>query len=265
MIYFLSDAHLGSRAISDQQAHQQTLIAMLQEMAKDATTIFLLGDVFDFWCEYFWADRSKEQYHPFLNTLKSLTEKGIQIHFFIGNHDIWTFGWLEQETGIQVHRKPESIDIAGKRLFLAHGDGLVPSDYVAKLTKTIQKKIKQFIFLRKAFHSPILQFFFRLLPPKWGNEFGYEWARKSRLKELANPCPYKGEDKEELVLFAKEQEQRDHHHDFYIFGHRHIELDLMLSRNSRILILGDCWQQFTYAQMDEQGNTTLNYFEPINF
>ena len=257
MIYFLSDAHLGSRAISDQQAHQQTLIAMLQEMAKDATTIYLLGDVFDFWCEYFWADRSKEQYHPFLNTLKSLTEKGIQIHFFIGNHDIWTFGWLEQETGIQVHRKPESIDIAGKRLFLAHGDGLVPSDYVAKLPKTIQKKIKQFIFLRKAFHSPILQFFFRLLPPQWGNEFGYEWARKSRLKELANPCPYKGEEKEELVLFAKEQEQRDHHHDFYIFGHRHIELDLMLSRNSRILILGDCWQQFTYAQMDEQGNTTL--------
>ena len=265
MIYFLSDAHLGSRAISDQQAHQQTLIAMLQEMAKDATTIYLLGDVFDFWCEYFWADRSKEQYHPFLNTLKSLTAKGIQIHFFIGNHDIWTFGWLEQETGIQVHRKPESIDIAGKRLFLAHGDGLVPSDYVAKLPKTIQKKIKQFIFVRKAFHSPILQFFFRLLPPKWGNEFGYEWAKKSRLKELANPCPYKGEDKEELVLFAKEQEQRDHHHDFYIFGHRHIELDLMLSRNSRILILGDCWQQFTYAQMDEQGNTTLNYFEPINF
>lgn len=258
MIYFLSDAHLGSRAISDQQAHQQTLIAMLQEMAKDATTIYLLGDVFDFWCEYFWADRSKDQYHPFLNTLKSLTEKGIQIHFFIGNHDIWTFGWLEQETGIQVHRKPESIDIAGKRLFLAHGDGLVPSDYVAKLPKTIQKKIKQFIFLRKAFHSPILQFFFRLLPPKWGNEFGYEWARKSRLKELANPCPYKGEDKEELVLFAKEQEKRDHHHDFYIFGHRHIELDLMLSRNSRILILGDCWQQFTYAKMDNQGNTILN-------
>ena len=258
MIYFLSDAHLGSRAISDQQAHQQTLIAMLQEMAKDATAIYLLGDIFDFWCEYFWADRSKEQYHPFLNTLKSLTEKGIQIHFFIGNHDIWTFGWLEQETGIQVHRKPESIDIAGKRFFLAHGDGLVPSDYVAKLPKTIQKKIKQFIFLRKAFHSPILQFFFRLLPPKWGNEFGYEWARKSRLKELANPCPYKGEDKEELVLFAKEQEKRDHHHDFYIFGHRHIELDLMLSRNSRILILGDCWQQFTYAKMDNQGNTILN-------
>ena len=79
---------------------------------------------------------------------------------------------------------------------------------------------------------------------------------------MGNPYPYKGENKEELVLFAKEQEAIGNHHDLYIFGHRHIELDLMLSRDSRIIILGDCWQQFTYAQIDEQGNTTLNYFEP---
>jgi UDP-2,3-diacylglucosamine hydrolase len=111
--------------------------------------------------------------------------------------------------------------------------------------------------LRKIFHSPIIQFFFRLLPPAWANEFGYEWAKNSRLKEQKNPYPYKGENKEELVLFAKEQEQLDNHHDFYIFGHRHIELDLMLSRNSRIIILGDCWRMFTYAQMDNHGNTTL--------
>mgnify|MGYP002508165151 CR=1 FL=1 len=264
MIYFLSDAHLGSRAITNPKTHQQTLIAMLQEMAKDATAIYLLGDIFDFWCEYFWRDRSKEQYQPIINNIKSLTDKGIQVHFFIGNHDIWTFGWLAKKTGMQVHRKPKSIDIAGKKIFLGHGDGLIPNDYLANFPKNIQKKIRQFIFLRKVFHNPILQFFFRLLPPSLANNFGYEWAKKSRIKELANPYPYKGEDKEELVLFAKEQEKLGNHHDFYIFGHRHIELDLMLSRNSRIMILGDCWQQFTYAQMDEQGNTTLNYFEPIN-
>ena len=258
MIYFLSDAHLGSRAIDNPIAHQQTIITMLNDMAKDATTIYLLGDIFDFWCEYFWRDSSKQQYRPILEAIKSLTNKGIQIHFFIGNHDIWTFGWLAQETGIQVHRKPESITIGNKKLFLAHGDGLVPSNYLAQLPKKIQKKIKQFIFLRSVFHNPILQFFFRLLPPSLANKFGYEWAKKSRLKELENPCPYKGEDKEELVLFAKEQEQLGNHHDYYIFGHRHIELDLMLNRDSRIIILGDCWQQFTYAQMDNQGNTILN-------
>ena len=258
MVYFLSDAHLGSRAIENPQAHQQTLIDMLQSMARDARAIYLLGDIFDFWCEYFWRDKSKEQYQPFLQTLREITNQGIEIHFFIGNHDIWTFGWLEKETGIVVHRKHESVEINGKKVFLAHGDGLVPSHYIEQLPKKVQKKIRKFIFLRNVFHNPILQFLFRLLPPLWANEFGYEWARNSRLKELAHPCPYKGEDKEELVLFAKEQEQNNHHHDYYIFGHRHIELDLMLSRDSRIIILSDCWQQFTYAQMDDKGNTTLN-------
>ena len=264
MIYFLSDAHLGSRAIENPQAHQQTVIAMLQRMAKDASAIYLLGDIFDFWCEYFWQDKSKEQYWLFLQTLKEITSKGTEVHFFIGNHDIWTFGWLEKEAGVIVHRKPESLELHGKKVFLAHGDGLVPSDYLQHMPKKIQRKIKQFIFLRKVFHNPVLQFLFRLLPPVWANEFGYEWAKSSRQKELANPCSYKGEDKEELVLFAKEQEQQGNHHDFYIFGHRHIELDLMLSRDSRIMILGDCWQQFTYAQMDAQGNTTMNCFEPLN-
>ena len=261
MIYFLSDAHLGSRAITNPEAHQQTLITMLQRMAEDATAIYLLGDIFDFWCEYHWSDRSKEQYRPFLQTLQSLTNKGIEVHFLIGNHDLWTFGWLAKQTGITVHRRPISTTIGGKTVFLAHGDGLVPDNYINQLPKHIQRKIRHFIYLRAIFHNPILQFFFRLLPPAWGNAFGYEWARKSRLKELAHPCPYKGEDKEELVLFAKEQEQKGNHHDYYIFGHRHIELDLMLSRDSRIMILGDCWQQFTYAQMDNLGNTILNYYE----
>ena len=261
MIYFLSDAHLGSKAIDNPIAHQQTIITMLNDMAKDATAIYLLGDIFDFWCEYFWHDHSKEQYQPILNALKSLTGKGIQIHFFIGNHDIWTFGWLKRKTGVHIHRKPESIMIGKKKFFLAHGDGLIPSNYISQLPRKIQKKIRSFIFLRKIFHNPVLQFLFRLVPPTLGNAFGYNWAKNSRLKELAKPCPYKGEHKEELVLFAKEQEQRGNHHDYYIFGHRHIELDLMISRDSRIIILGDCWQQFTYAQIDNQGNTILNNYE----
>ena len=109
MVYFLSDAHLGSRAIENPHVHQEKLVAMLQSMAKDASAIYLLGDIFDFWCEYFWCDTSKGQYHPFLQTLKKITAQGIEIHFFIGNHDIWTFGWLAKETGVVIHRKPESI------------------------------------------------------------------------------------------------------------------------------------------------------------
>ena len=145
MIYFLSDAHLGSRAISDFDAHQQTLISMLRTMEKDATAIYLLGDIFDFWCEFFWQDNSKEQYRPFLQTIKQITDKGVEVHFFIGNHDIWTFGWLAEQTGMIIHRKPETISINGKRIFLAHGDGLVLSNYVQQLPANIQKKIKHFI------------------------------------------------------------------------------------------------------------------------
>ena len=267
MIYFLSDAHLGSRAIPNFEAHQQTLISMLNNMAKDATAIYLLGDIFDFWSEYFWKDKTKEQYRPFLQTIRNITDKGIKVHFFIGNHDIWTYGWLEDQTGMTIYRKPQSLNICGKSIFLAHGDGLVPNNYLQQLPSKIQHKIKQFIFLRKLFHSPVLQFFFRLLPPSWGNEFGYEWAKRSRLKEKNGTFPYKGEDKEELVLFAKEQEQTGNHHDLYIFGHRHIELDLVLSRDSRIMILGDCWRMFTYVQLDKQGGIIMNNFEtpdPLN-
>jgi UDP-2,3-diacylglucosamine hydrolase len=261
MVYFLSDAHLGSRAISDFDAHQQTLISMLQTMAKDATAIYFLGDIFDFWCEFFLQDKSKEQYRPFLQTIKDITSRGIEVHFFIGNHDIWTFGWLAEQTGMSIHRKPETILINGKRIFLAHGDGLVPSNYVQQLSSNIQKKIKHFILLRKLFHSPILQFFLRLLPPSWGNELGYEWAKNSRLKEKDGTYPYKGEDKEELVLYAKEQEQKGNHHDLYIFGHRHIELDLMLSRDSRLVILGDCWRMFTYVQLNDNFEVIMMNYE----
>lgn len=257
MVYFLSDAHLGSRAIANPAAHQARLVALLRTMAEDATAIYLLGDMFDFWYEYLWRDPDKEQYRPFLNTLRDLTNRGIEVHYFIGNHDIWTFGWLARETGVHIHRTPITTTICGKSLYLAHGDGIIPSGYLQTLPVPVRRKIRNFIRLRAFFHNPIPQTFFRLMPPALGNRFGYEWARRSRMKELAHPCPYKGENAEELVLFAKEQEQLGNHHDYYIFGHRHIDLDLMIARHARVVILGDCWRLWTYARMDEQGNITL--------
>ena len=261
MIYFLSDAHLGSLAIEDGKAHRQKVIDLLKQMSQDATAIFLMGDTFDFWMEYFWNDKSKAQYAPFLETLRNLSEKGIDLHIFTGNHDIWTFGDLAKWTKATVHHTPCEMELNGKQVFLAHGDGLLPRNWESLYPKPIQKKIKNFMFLRAVFHHPVTQACFRCLPPSWGNAFGYNWAKKSRLKELAKPCPYKGEDKEELVLFAKDQEQQGLHRDYYIFGHRHVELDLQISRSSRVVILGDCFQQWTYAQMDERGQLTLCNYE----
>lgn len=261
MIYFLSDAHLGSWAIERGYAQQKKLIDMLEEMSKDAVSIYMLGDMFDFWMEYFIRDKSKSQYHPFCKELRKLAKKGIHVHIFTGNHDLWTFGGLAQLTGAEIHHDPCTIIRYGKSIYLSHGDGLLPSNWENLYPKDVKKKIRRFLKLREIFRNPFLQLCFRSLPPSWGNKFGYEWAKRSRLKELANPCPYKGEDKEELVLFAKDQEKQHNHRDYYIFGHRHIELDLQIASGSRVVILGDCFKQWTYAKLDHKGNLTLHNYE----
>ena len=261
MIYFLSDAHLGSLAIERGWAHQKKLIDLLEEMSKDAVSIYMLGDMFDFWMEYYVRDKQKRQYHPFCKELRKLAKKGIHVHIFTGNHDLWTFGGLEALTGAEIHYEPCTIIRYGKSLYLAHGDGLLPSDWESVYPKDVKKKIKRFMKLREIFRSPFLQFCYRCLPPRWGNKFGYEWAKRSRLKELNNPCPYKGEDKEELVLFAKDQEKQHNHRDYYIFGHRHIELDLQLQTGSRVVFLGDTFKEWTYAKLDHKGNLTLHNYE----
>ena len=261
MIYFLSDAHLGSLAIEKGWAHQKKLIDMLEEMSKDAASIYMLGDMFDFWMEYFIHDKRKHQYSPFFKELRKLSKQGIHVHIFTGNHDLWTFGGMAQLSYAEIHYEPCTILRYGKAIYLAHGDGLLPSNWESLYPKDVKKKIKRFMRLKDIFRSPFLQFCFRCLPPSWGNKFGYEWAKRSRLKEIAKPCPYKGEDKEELVLFAKEQEKQHNHRDYYIFGHRHIELDLQISKDSRVVIFGDCFKEFTYAKLDHKGNLTLHNYE----
>lgn len=261
MIYFLSDAHLGSLAIERGWPHQRKVIDMLEMMSQDAEAIYMLGDMFDFWMEFYHHDRGKRQYQPFCQAVRKLVKKGIHVHFFVGNHDLWTFGGLAQLTKAEIHYEPCTIQRYGKSLYLAHGDGLLPKQWQTLYPREVQRKIQRFMQLRKLFQSPFLQFCFRSLPPKWGNWLGYNWAKKSRLKELANPCPYKGEDKEELVLFAKDQEQQGNHRDYYIFGHRHIELDLQITKDSRVMILGDCFKLWTYAKLDHKGQLTLHSYE----
>lgn len=260
MIYFLSDAHLGSRVMTDPQEHQQKLVRLLLHMSQDAQEIYLLGDIFDYWYELVWKssrESKRAQYGPILDCLRQLTQQGIQVHFFIGNHDIWTFGWLSRETGVTVHRKPEVRTLYGKRVYMGHGDGLAPSDVMQRVPKDFRRRIRRFMLLRWIFHCLPIQYLCRLMPTQAWDEMGYNWAKNSRLKELAHPCSYKGENQEELVLFAKEQESKGKQNDYYIFGHRHIELDLMIKTGARVLILGDFFQQWTYAQMNEQGEILL--------
>lgn len=260
MIYFISDAHLGSLAFSNPVVHQNKFIKLLTHMSHDASAIYLLGDIFDFWYEYFWKDRSKRKFEAVFRTIRRIVRQGIEVHFFTGNHDMWTFGELARLTGMYIHYGPYTVTLKGKSVYMAHGDGLLPSDYSQLYSPEVQKKIRSFMRLRSFFHNPVPRFFYRCMPPRWGNAFGYNWAKHSRMKEMANPMAYKGEDKEELVLFAKEMEQRTHH-DYYIFGHRHIDLDLQIAPSSRVVILGDYFKLFTYAQIDHDGNLQLKTAE----
>ncbi|MFA5047003.1 MAG: UDP-2,3-diacylglucosamine diphosphatase [Paludibacter sp.] len=234
MIYFISDAHLGSLLVKDPRAHEKKLVDLLDKLKGDATAIYLLGDMFDFWYEY--RTVVPKGFVRFLGKLAELTDAGVEIHFFTGNHDIWTFGYLEKEIGMIIHREPLTVQIGNKKFFLAHGDGLYAED-------------KGFKIIRKIFHSRMAQKLFRLVPPQLGQGFGYNWSKRNRLKIQHIENKFQGEVKENLVVFAKKYIET-HEVDFIMFGHRHIALDLQLKDRKRVIILGDFVGIFSYGVFD---------------
>lgn len=245
MIYFISDAHLGSRIVTNPREHEMRLVNWLDKVKKDAEAIFMLGDMFDFWFEY--KTVMPKGYVRFLGKLAELVDSGIEIHFFTGNHDIWTFGYLENEVGLIVHRKPQTFELQGKKFYMAHGDGLYSEE-------------KGFGIIRKIFHSRTCQKLFRLLPPEIGQNFGYAWSESNRKKIMYLDNKFQGEENETLVAFAKKYSEL-HDVDYLIFGHRHIELNLELKNKSRVVILGDFIGIFSYGVFDGE-NLWLESDEP---
>lgn len=246
-VYFLSDAHLGSRAIPHRRTQERRLVNFLDSIKHRASAVYLLGDMFDFWYEFKLV--VPKGYTRFLGKLSELTDLGVEVHFFIGNHDIWCGDYLEEECGVIIHREPLTCEIYGKEFFLAHGDGLGDDDRTFKL-------------LRMMFHSRTLQCLFSAIHPRWSMEFGLEWAKHSRLKRKDGREPeYMGEDKEPLVCFTKGYLKDHPTINYFIFGHRHIMLDLMLSRNTRMMILGDWITEFSYAVFDGENLFMEQYIE----
>lgn len=245
-VYFLSDAHLGSLATKHRRMQERMLVDFLDSIKDKASAIYFLGDIFDFWFEY--KTVVPKGYTRFLGKVSELTDHGVEIHYFIGNHDIWCKDYLAQECGVIMHFEPLTTEIYGSEFFLAHGDGLGDND-------------RKFRFLRSVFHNKFCQMLFASIHPRWGVDFGLRWAKHSRLKRVDGREPdYMGEDKEYLVLFAKNYLKSHPNINYFLFGHRHIELDLQLSRSSRMLILGDWLHFFTYAVYDGE-NLFLENFE----
>lgn len=237
-IYFASDAHLGARFHKDPLAAERKLVRWLDLIKQDAAAVYFLGDMFDYWFEYKYV--VPKGFTRFLGKVAELADNGIEMHFFIGNHDIWMFDYLPAETGAIIHREPLTVDLLGKRFFLAHGD-------------EVDNRSVTFRFLRALFRNKFCQWLYAGIHPRWTMGFAYAWSlhsRKSGLQQQEGGNPYTGEAAEYLVLFAKEYLKTHPDINFFIFGHRHILLDLLLSRTARLLIAGDWMQHFSYIAWD---------------
>lgn len=247
-IYFISDAHLGSRAVKHRRTQERRLVRFLDDIKDKASAVYMLGDMFDFWFE--WKNVVPKGFTRFLGKVSELTDLGVEVHYFIGNHDIWAFDYLEHECGVHIHRHPITTEILGREFYLAHGDGMGDPN-------------RSFKFIRSVFHNKTCQWLFsHFIHPDHAMHFGLSWAQHSRMKHEENGEPaYQGEGKEHLVLYTKEYMKSHPNIDFYIYGHRHIDLDLMLSHSTRMIILGDWVKEFSYAVWDGENLFTENYIE----
>ncbi len=234
-VYFASDFHLGTPSSEQSLTRERAIVAWLNEIRSDAEMIFLVGDVFDFWFEY---KRSiPKGFIRLQGKLAELTDAGIRIVLFTGNHDMWMDSYFTQEMGIPVYRNPQSYIIGDKRFYVGHGDGLGPGDYTYKK-------------LKRVFESGLARRLFRYLHPDMGIGIAQAWSRRSRISNQSKGEEhFLGEDREWLMLYSREVEAREHH-DFYVFGHRHLPLDLAVSPISRYLNLGEWVNAKTYAVFD---------------
>ncbi|HRK53494.1 MAG TPA: UDP-2,3-diacylglucosamine diphosphatase [Cyclobacteriaceae bacterium] len=233
-IYFASDFHLGVPTHEASLTREKRIIKWLDYVKEDAHSIYLLGDIFDFWFEY--KHVIPKGFIRLQGKLAQLRDDGLPIYFFTGNHDMWMFDYFPKELGIPIYREPIELEIGNQKLMIGHGDGLGPGDSSYKI-------------LKKFFNSRWCQWLFARLHPNLGIGIAKVWSRSSRITNMKKEEKFKGEENEYLLTYCRELEKNSHH-DFYVFGHRHLPLDLEVGSNSRYINLGE-WVNFnTYAVYD---------------
>lgn len=244
-IYFASDFHLGSPTYEKSREREDRIIKWLDSIKEDAQAIFLVGDLFDFWFEY--KTTIPKGFTRFLGKLAELSDSGIDLHVFVGNHDIWMFGYFEQELNAKVYHDPITFILNHTKIMIGHGDGLGPGD-------------KGYKRLKKLFTSKACQWLFKWIHPDIGIGLANSWSNKSRAAALSNPEEQKflGED-EWLWQYAKEREVKEHH-DYYLFGHRHLPLNLEVGETSKYINLGE-WLTFNTYAVFEGNELKLKKFE----
>jgi UDP-2,3-diacylglucosamine hydrolase len=244
-IYFLSDFHLGAPNAEASLLREKKIIRFLDEIRSGAEAIFIVGDLFDFWYEY--KKVVPKGYVRILGKLAELTDAGIPIHFFVGNHDMWMRDYFQKELNIPVYFEPVPFEFNNKRFLIGHGDGLGPGD-------------KGYKFIKKIFRNKACKWLFGILPPAIGMGIAHFFSRKSRAQTGQTDEKFLGEDKEWLIAYCREVLKKEQY-DYLIFGHRHLPIDFKLNDKSRYINLGDWIKYFSYAVFDGQ-NLELKYFVP---
>jgi UDP-2,3-diacylglucosamine hydrolase len=227
-IYFASDFHLGVPDQASTIAREKLLVKWLETVRHDAHSIYLVGDMFDFWFEY--KHTIPKGFTRFLGKLAELRDAGLPIYFFTGNHDLWMFDYFKQELDIQIYREPQVLKIGDHKILIGHGDGLGPGDRWYKVLK------------KGLFDNRFFQWLFGWLHPNLGMYIAHKWSKSSRISNMEKE-KFQSDENEFLFKYCEETEMREHH-DFYIFGHRHLPLDLKVSANSRYINLGE-WVNFS--------------------
>lgn len=243
-IYFLSDFHLGAPDHEMSLIREKRIVKFLDEIKNDAEVIFILGDLFDFWYEY--KKVVPKGFVRILGKLAELTDSGIAIYFFVGNHDMWMNGYFEKELNIEVFQDPKEFDFNAKKFLIGHGDGLGPGDHRYKMMK-------------KVFRSKFSQTLFGMLHPSTGIGIADYFSRKSRAATGSEDEHFLGDDKEWLIIHAKDVLKKNHI-DYFIFGHRHLPIEYKLNNESVYINLGDWIKYFTYAVFDGE-NLSLKYHQ----
>ena len=233
-VYFASDQHLGAPTAAASFPREKKFVAWLEEIKQDAEAVFLLGDLFDFWFEY--KTVVPKGFVRVLGKLAEIKDSGIPIYFFVGNHDLWMTDYFEKELQIPVYHTPQEFLINNKLFFIGHGDGLGPGD-------------KGYKRMKKVFTFPFFKWLFRWLHPDLGVKLGQYMSVKNKLISGDEDARFLGNDKEWLVQYAKKK-LNEKHYDYFVFGHRHLPLEIALNATSTYINLGDWIQYFTYGEMD---------------
>ena len=232
-IYFASDTHFGMHPADESVEREKIFVRWLEEVRRDATEIYLLGDIFDYWFEY--KKVVPRGFTRFLGKVAEITDQGIPVHFFTGNHDVWIFDYLPEEIGVEVHTGPITRTYNNKKFFIAHGDGLWKGE-------------KNYRLLKGIFTSRTLQWMYARLHPNFATALAHYWSKKSRYAKGVS-VEFLGEDREALILFTREK-LKEEYFDYFIYGHRHLPLEFDLAGGSKLFYLGDWIVNFTYAVFD---------------